>query len=578
MNKPGTSLLARFVPALGWLSSYDRTWLRHDAVAGLTASAVVIPQAMAYGAIAGLPLVVGLYTALVPLVVYAVMGTSRVLSVTTTSTIAILTAHAIREVTPGGTDASLILATGTLACLVGAILIMASLLRLGMVASFISEPVLVGFKAGIGLTIVVDQIPKLLGVHFAKGHFFHNVASIADQLPHASVPTVLVALTMLGLQLGLQRFLPRVPASLVTVATGITVSGLVGLSRFGVESVGQVMPGLPSFAFPEWSLLSDLWPAAVGIALMSFVETIAAGKAFRGTDEPPPSANKELRAIGLSNLIGGFFHNLPSGGGTSQTAVNRNAGARSQIAGLVTAAVVVAVLCFLAPLVHLMPQATLAVIVIVPCLGMIKVPEFRAIWRTRLMEFSWALASVAGVVLLGTLQGIFVAVILSLLALIFHGTRRPVFVLGRKPGTDVFRPRSREHPEDELFPGLLLLKTEGMIHFANAQRVADLVWLLIEEYKPRVLVLDCSAIPDVEYTALKMLTEGEKRLQQMGISLWLAGLNPEPLELVQKSELGKKLGRPCMYFNLDQAVKSFLKQVGDRRSQTSDRQGNEKPS
>ena len=566
MTMPGIGPLGRYVPALQWLRSYERTWLRYDAVAGLTASAVVVPQAMAYGAIAGLPLVVGLYTALVPLVVYAVMGTSRPLSVTTTSTIAILTAHALQEVTPGATDAQLVLATGTLACLVGAMLLAASVLRLGIVGSFISEPVLVGFKAGIGLTIVVDQVPKLLGVHFAKGHFFHNLVSIVDQLPHAAVPTVLVASAMLALQLGLQRFLPRVPASLVTVAAGITLSGLVGLNRFGVESVGELTPGLPSFALPEWSLFNHLWPAAAGIALMSFVETIAAGKAFRGPDEPLPSSNKELLAIGLTNLVGGFFHNLPSGGGTSQTAVNRKAGARSQIAGLVTAAVVVAVLCLLAPLVHLMPQATLAVIVVVPCVGMVKVPEFRAIWQTRAMEFSWAVASFAGVLLLGTLRGILVAVVLSLLALIFHGSRRPVFVLGRKPGTDVFRPRTNEHPEDESFPGLLIVKTEGMIHFANAQRIGDLTWPLIAEHKPRVVLLDCSAIPDLEYTALKMLTEAEQRMQQAGISLWLAGLNPEPLELIQRSELGKKLGRPRMYFNLDQAVRSFLKQSGNVRS------------
>jgi high affinity sulfate transporter 1 len=562
------------------LGSYDRKWFRFDAIAGLTAAAVVVPQAMAYGSIAGLPLVVGLYTALVPLLVYAVMGTSRPLSVTTTSTIAILTAHAVQQVAPGGTDASLIAATGALACLVGGMLLVASLLRLGVVASFISEPVLIGFKAGIGLTIVVDQIPKLLGVHFAKGHFFHNVISIVDHLPQASMPTILVALAMLALQLGLQRFLPRVPASLVTVATGIAVSDLAGLSRHGIELVGEVTPGLPSFALPDVSLFKDLWPAAMGIALMSFVETIAAGQAFRGPEEPRPEPNKELLAIGLTNLVGGFLRNLPSGGGTSQTAVNRRAGARSQIAGVVTSAVVVAVLCFLAPLVHLMPQATLAVIVIVPCVGMIKIPEFRAIWQTRLMEFSWALASVAGVVLLGTLRGILVAVVLSLLALIFHGSRRPVFVLGRKPGTEVFRPRSKEHPEDESFPGLLLLKTEGMIHFANAQRVGDLMGPLIAEYKARVVVLDCSAIPDLEYTALKMLTEAERRLQQSGVELWLAGLNPEPLKLIQKSALGKTLGRSRMYFNLDQAVKSFLKQSEALPRQVDDPQGSalQKPS
>jgi high affinity sulfate transporter 1 len=554
---------ARWIPALGWLRSYQPGWLQGDAVAGLTAAAVVVPQAMAYAAIAGLPLVAGLYTALVPLMVYAVMGTSRPLSVTTTSTIAILTAAALHQVAPNGSNATLIATAGTLACLVGGILLVASVLRLGIVASFISEPVLIGFKAGVGLTIVVDQVPKLLGVHFPKGHFFHNLVSIVDHLPQASGPTILLALAMLALQLGLQRFLPRVPASLVTVATGIAVSGLAGLSRFGIELVGDVKGGLPSFALPDLALLHQLWPAAIGIALMSFVETIAAGQAFRGPDEPRPEPNKELAAIGLTNLMGGCFSNLPSGGGTSQTAVNRRAGAHTQIAGLVAAAVVAAVLFLLAPLVHLMPQATLAVVVIVPCAGMIKLPEFRAIWNTRIMEFSWAAASVAGVVLMGTLSGILVAVILSLLGLIYHGTRRPVFVLGRKPGTDVFRPRSKEHPGDETFPGLLLVKTEGMIHFANAQRISDLLWHLIYEHKPRVVVLDCSAIPDLEYTALKRLTEAEKKLQQSGISLWLAGLNPEPLHLVQKSALGEALGRSRMYFNLEQAVTSYLKQLGD---------------
>ena len=181
------------------------------------------------------------------------------------------------------------------------------------------------------------------------------------------------------------------------------------------------------------------------------------------------------------------------------------------------------------------------------------------------MEFSWAVASVAGVLLLGTLKGILVAVILSLLALMHHGALRPVFVLGRKPGTDVFRPRSKEHPEDETFPGLLLLKTEGMIHFANVQRVFELLSHLISEHHPRVVVLDCSAVQDLEYTALKRMIEAETILQQSGVTLWLAGLNPEPLQLVQKSALGKLLGRSRMHFNLEQAVTSYRKQTGDSK-------------
>ncbi|MCX6927681.1 MAG: SulP family inorganic anion transporter [Verrucomicrobia bacterium] len=251
--------LAHWIPALGWLGAYDLTWLRGDLLGGLTAAAVVIPQAMAYAGIAGLPLVIGLYTAFVPLIVYAVMGTSRPLSVTTTSTIAILTAGALHQIVPGAPDARLVVAAGTLALLVGGMLLVASLLRLGVVASLISEPVLVGFKAGVGLTIVVDQVPKLLGVHFDKGRFFHNLVSIVDHLPRASVSTVVLSLVMLALLLGLQRFLPRVPASLVTVAVGIAASALLGLDRLGVELVGEVRGGLPPFALPDTSLFEHLW-------------------------------------------------------------------------------------------------------------------------------------------------------------------------------------------------------------------------------------------------------------------------------------------------------------------------------
>src|SRR5262245_2063536 len=310
--------MARWIPTTDWIAEYDPRWLRGDLVAGTTAAAVVVPQAMAYAAIAGLPLVAGLYTALVPLVVYAVMGTSCRLSVTTTSTLAILTANAVRRAVPDCDSVKLMAAAATLAALVGAALLTASVLRIGMVASLISEPVLVGFKAGIGLVIVVDQLPKLLGIHFDKGHFVYNVIAIAERLPKASTATGLLALAMLTIEIAVLRYGPRMPASLLTVAAGIAAFGLAGLGRFGIESVGEVQGGFPSFALPDTSLIVHLWPAAIGIALMSFVETVAAGRAFRGMEDPRVEPNRELLALGLTNAIGGCFHNMPSGGGTSQ--------------------------------------------------------------------------------------------------------------------------------------------------------------------------------------------------------------------------------------------------------------------
>jgi MFS superfamily sulfate permease-like transporter len=232
------------------------------------------------------------------------------------------------------------------------------------------------------------------------------------------------------------------------------------------------------------------------------------------------------------------------------------------VAGLVTAAAAVATMVFLAPLMGLMPQATLAAVVIVYSIGLIQPEEFGAILRIRRMEFLWALAAFAGVVLLGTLKGIVVAIILSMVALAYQAAHPRVYALGRKPGTDVFRPRSEEHPEDETFPGLLMVRPEGRIFFANAQRIGDQLWPLIEAAEPRVLAIDFSAVPDIEYSALKMLIEGEERLRERGALLWLVALNPEALGMVQRSSLGETLGRERMLFNLPTAVERYLSQTG----------------
>ena len=280
--------LSKILPMMEWLPSYRKEWLRFDVVAGLTTAAVVIPKAMAYAAIAGLPLVVGLYTSLVMLVVYAAFGTSRLLSVTTSSTIAILAFGALAAVAPGGDAATLLSASATLSLLAGAFLLLGGLLSLGVVANLISDPVLIGFKAGIGLVIVLDQIPKLLDVHIAKAGFFQDIVSILTHLPQTSIPTFILAMAMLALLLGLKHFAPRLPAPLITVAAGIALSSFVRLDRFGIPLVGTVQARLPSFALPDFSLMEQLWPAALGIALMSFVETAAAGRAIL---PPRPIAN-----------------------------------------------------------------------------------------------------------------------------------------------------------------------------------------------------------------------------------------------------------------------------------------------
>ena len=541
-----------------WLPSYRKEWLRPDVIAGLTTAAVVIPKAMAYATIAGLPVQVGLYTAFVPMVIYAVLGTSRALSVSTTTTLAILTAAELGEVVPSGDPAALLTATATLALLVGVMLVLAAVLRLGFVANFISEPVLIGFKAGIGVVIVLDQVPKILGIHFARGTFVQNLLSTLHDIPKTSLATLAVGVSMIVLLVAMEHFTPKSPAPLIAVAAGITGAYFLNLHAHGVELVGHIPQGLPSFTPPVLSLATRLWPGALGIALMSFTETIAAGRAFARSDEPSPKANRELLATGLANAGGALLGAMPGGGGTTQTAVNRLAGARTQMSEVVTAAMTLITMMFLAPLIGLMPQATLAAVVIVYSFGLIKPAEFREILSVRRTEFIWALIAFAGVVLVGTLQGIVVAIIVSMVALAYQVADPPVYVLGRKPGTNVFRPRSKEHPEDETFAGLLLLRLEGRVFFVNAEHIAEKIRYFIEEAHPKVVALHLRGVPDLEYTALKMLTEGEKRQRERGVRLWLVGMNPRVLDVIQRSQLGEALGRDAMLYNLEIAVAKYL--------------------
>ena len=531
--------------------------LRLDVVAGLTAAAVVLPKAVAYATVAGLPVAVGLYTAFIPMILYALLGTSRVLSVSSTTTLAILAGTQLGLVVPDGDPARLLTATATLTAMVGVFLMLASVLRLGFVANFISMPVLTGFKAGIGLVIVLDQLPKLLGVHIEKEGFFRDVLTVVQHLPETSLLTLAVAVATLLVLVGVERLWPRAPAPLVAVGGAIAASWLFSLQSKGVSIVGLIPQGFPSLTMPDASLVWQLVPGALGIALMSFTETIAAGRAFAVPADPPINSNRELLATGAANLGGALTGAMPGGGGTSQTAVVRAAGGQSQKASLVTAGTALATMLLLAPLLGLLPNATLAAVVIVYSVGLIKPVEFRNILRVRTMEFRWAVVACLGVLLFGTLKGILVAIIVSTIGLASQAAHPRLYVIGRKRGADVLRPLSPEHPDDETFEGLLILRPEGRLFFVNAQNVADQIQTLVEQHKPRVVVLDMSRVPDVEYSALQMLMEGEKRASERGAVLWLAALNPGVLEVARKAGLDRQLGPERLLFNARTAIERY---------------------
>jgi high affinity sulfate transporter 1 len=533
------------LPLFDWLSQYRGEWLRPDVVAGLTTAAVVIPKAMAYATVAGLPIEIGIYTAIIPALVYAVLGSSRVLSVTTTTTIAILVGAQLSAVVPDNDPAKLLQALATLALMVGVVLMLASVLRLGFFADFVSYPVQVGFKAGIGCVIIADQTPKLFGFKIHKEGFFRDVWSIIESLPKTLLITAVIGLgSIVALSL-IKKFLPKWPAPLIVLGAAIAATGVWALQGKGVSVVGAVPSGLPSFRLPDLSLAQAMWPGALGIALMSFTETIAVGRAFARTDDPPLKPNVELFGTGAGNFVGGFLGALPSGGGASQTATNIGTGAHTQLSCITSALVAVLAALFLSPVIALMPNAALAGVVIVYSLGLIQPGEFRDMLRVRRTEFIWAVAAMLGVMVLGTLKGILVAIIISLFALGYQVANPPVHVLGRERGTTKFRPRSPEHADDEFEPGLLLTRLEGRLFFLNAERVGDKLRALIAE------------VFDLEYSALKMLIDAEARGRAAGVELWLGAMEPSVQAVVKRSPLGDTLGPDRMFSSIDTAVKKF---------------------
>ncbi len=548
-----------FPGAIDWLPDYQRDWWRPDVLAGLTAAAVVIPKAMAYATIAGLPLQVGLYTCFIPMLIYAFFGSSRVMSVSTTTTIAILAGAQLGVMVPNGDPAALITASVTLALMVGLILTIAAILRLGFIANFISDPVLTGFKAGIGIVVIVDQIPKLLGLHFDKAGFVHNLGQILSGLGHLSWVTLAVGIGTIGGLVLCERWRPRWPAPLIVVGLMIAGATFLGWEKLGVELVGAIPTGLPSLTLPDFSLVEAMWPAAAGIALMSFAETAAVGRAFIAEKDPPLRPNTELFATGLANIGGSLLGSMPGGGGTSQTAVNRNAGAQTLMSSVITALAALLTMFLLAPFFAKMPNATLAGVVIVYSVGLIHFADFKAILKVRRTEFIWALAAIAGVILLGTLKGILVAIIISVFALAFQAANPVVNVIARIRGTNGFRPLSPEHPDDEIYPGLMMVRPEGRLFFLNAEIVSEKIRNLWEN-QPNIntIILDLRGVFDLEYSALKMIVDAERRQRVAGVKLIIAAPNDEVRGMLMRSPLGQVLGDGGIYDSLDVAVKHYL--------------------
>jgi sulfate permease, SulP family len=504
------------------LKGYRSAWLRPDLVAGLTVWAVLVPESLAYASIAGVSPVVGLYAAPPALVLYALFGSSRHLIVGPMSATAALSAAAVAPhfgLTP------------VLAVVTGIAALGAGLLRLGFLANFISEPVLKGFIVGLALTIIVGQLPKLFGVEGGDGNFFEKLWHLFGELDGTSVATLAVGVASLAIVLGLRRFAPVVPGSLVAVAFGVVLVEL--LDPEGVDIVGAIDSGLPSFGLPDASASDylNLAAGAIGVALVGFSEGLGAAKTYAAREHYDIDANRELVGLGAANLGAGLSSGMVVNGSLSKTAVNGGAGAHSQLSGLVVAVATVVTLLFLTGLFESLPEATLAAVVIAAVIELVDIPALRRlyrVWSTRLgaiygpaarADFLAALAALAGVLVFDTLPGLFIGIATSLVLLLYRASRPNVAVLGRLPGghwADVAR--GDAVPE----PGVAVLRVEAGLFFANAEHVRREVLAHARVDDVQAVVLDAETVPYIDVTAAQALVQLRGDLERDGVRLLLA--------------------------------------------------------
>ena len=555
----GTSFAwARWLPPLAWLRGYDRSTLGADAVAASIVTVLLVPQSLAYALLAGLPPVVGLYASVLPLVLYALLGSSRTLSVGPVAIVSLMTATALEGIAPPGT-AQHVAAASVLALMAGAMSLAFGILRLGFLANLLSHPVVTGFISASAIVIAVGQLPHILGIQ-ASGHSLpERVASLASGVGTANAPTALVgaaALALLwwsrsALALWLRRrgmgasgaaLLARL-SPMLAVALGIVAVALGDLEAHGVATVGTVPAGLPPFAVPavELAIASQLVAPAALIALIGFVESVSVARTLGARHGETVEPDAELRALGATNLGSALSGGFAVTGGFSRSAVNFDAGARTPLAGVLTAAGILVVTAFLTPLLALLPLAVLAATIIVAVLGLVDPGAFRHTWRYSRHDFAAMAATAAVTLLVGVEAGVLAGVVLSLALLLWRASRPHIAVVGRVPGTEHYR-NVRRH-DVETNPAILAVRPDGSMFFANAGAVEDFV-LREAARRPdlRHVVLLCSAVNEIDLSALDMLEALNRRLLQDSVRLHLSEVKGPVADRLAGTALLRELG------------------------------------
>jgi SulP family sulfate permease len=553
----------RLFPVFEWLPGYGRQTFAADLAAGLTVGAVLIPQGMAYALVAGLPPVAGLYASVFPILAYTVFGRSRHLALGPVAIVSLLTASGLEPLARGDTDLYVSLAA-TLALMVGVLMMVMGAARLGFVANFLSHPVLSGFTSAAAVIIVGTQLRHFLGIDLVRSEYVLDVlADTVRRLDEVHLLTLGIGATGFVVLIALRRWRPTVPWALLVVVVATVVVSVFGLEDRGVQVVGDIPKSLPSPQVPSLSLerMEDLFTLSVAVTLVAMVESLAMAQYFAARHRYRIRPGQEFVALGAANVTAGIFQGYPVAGSFSRTAVNAASGARTPVAGLITAAVIGVTLVAAAPLFRPLPRAVLASVVFMAATSLLDVGEARRLWRVKRSDFYLLVLAFVATIALGIERGIAVAVVASLLVMLRQTTRPHVAVLGRIPGTPNFRNVERS-PDAVTSPGIVIVRVDAPLYFANAEYLKEkLRGVEASRAGLRVLIIDASSVNDLDSSGDRALHEIADDFSSRGIDLYMASVKGLVLDVMRRSGFYRHLGADHFFLSTDEAVRAAEAQV-----------------
>lgn len=552
------AVIKRILPVLDWLGAYKRADLRPDVAAGLTVAIMLVPQAMAYAMLAGLPPAVGLYASTLPLIAYALFGSSRHLAVGPVAMISLIVFSSCSRVAEPGSAQYISMAL-LLACLVGAMQLLAGIFRLGSFVNFISGAVISGFTSAAAIVICLSQLKHLLGIKIATTHsVLHLLLQAGRNLSQTNLISLTIGALTIGGLLIFRRKYPHFPAAFIFVIVGTLAVYLLGLQRLAVQTVGEVPQGLPSFSVPKIGLdpIRHLLPAAMAIFFVGYVESISVARYVAARQKYKIDPDQELKGLGLANLAGSFFSGYPVTGGFSRTAVNYQAGARTALASIVTAVAIIFTVLFLTPLFYYLPNAVLAAIIMVAVVGLIDVKEAIHFFKVKRID-GWVLAiTFASTLILGIEQGILMGVASSLVVFIWHSAHPHTAELGYLENEKVFR-NVKRFPKAKTFPNALILRVDASLYFANAKFLEDRIRQSMAE-KPSLkwIIVDMSGVNDMDAVAVGTLEEMIKTYGEHGTNFAFSAMKGPVRDVVARAGWDRKYGSRITYASISEALRA----------------------